>query len=94
MKFRQLGQQLLEEPPTVLNQLGKEHLGQLRASLDAVKRRHGFESIAPISENYEAETESQSTSDSRSGSDSTGSHLNDLDEKEEVSVKFRYLAKF
>ena len=81
MKFRQLGKQLLEESPNVLNQLGKEHLGQLRASLDAVKRRHGFEAIT---ENYEAETESQSTSDSRSGSDSTGSHLNDLDEKEEV----------
>jgi len=89
-KFRQLGRQLLEESPTVLNQLS-EPLSQLKANIDAVKRRTGFD---VIKENYDGETESHSISHSISDgsrgssslarSVSSGSPTCDvLDEKEE-----------
>ena len=64
----------------MLNQLS-EPLTELKANIDAVKRRTGFD---VIKENYQGETESQSFSDeSRGRSDSSGSPSFD-DKEEEV----------
>jgi hypothetical protein len=81
-QFRELGRQLMEEQPAVLSQLS-EPLAQLKANIDAVKRRGHF---GVIKENYDGETESQSFSDeSRGGSVSSGSQSCEIiDEKEEV----------
>ena len=82
---RKLGRLLLEAPPTMLTQLS-EPLTQLKANIDAVKRRNGFD---VIKENYDGETESNSFSDesnSRGSSESSGSQsLDIIDEKEQVN---------
>ena len=69
----------------MLTQLS-EPLTQLKANIDAVKRRNGFD---VIKENYDGETESNSFSDesnSRGSSESSGSQsLDIIDEKEQVN---------
>merc|ERR1712048_1164111 len=78
-EFRQLGQQLLTESPLVLSQLSGP-LSNLKANIDAVKRRSGFDAIK---ENYNGELDklSSETSDSRcSLSSDSQQDVSDADE--------------